>query len=102
MGLIIGYKNGMNVIFKIADMDLQNKIAMIKKTGLIIWGASVLLLLENKYKLIDFSLKSISLDNIIIILIMIFIGVFLYRLSKITIPVIIYVLYMIIIILINI
>ncbi len=102
MGLIIGYKNGMNVIFKITDMDIQNKIAIIKKTGLIIWGTGILLLLKNKYKLIDFSFKSINFNNIIIIFLMMFIAIFLYKLNKITIPIVIYIIYMILIILINI
>lgn len=102
MGLIIGYKSGLNVIFKIADMDLQNKIAMIKKTGLIIWGGSIFLLVKYKYKLIDFSFNNININNIVIIGLMILIGFFLYKLNKITIPVVTYIIYMILIIFISI
>ncbi len=96
-GLIIGYKNGQNVIFKIANMDLQNKIAIIKKTGLIIWSSTILLLLKYKYKLIDFSSENAGLNNAVIILLMMVIAFLLYKLNKSHIIVMVYLIYIIII-----
>ncbi|MBU1075872.1 MAG: PTS system mannose/fructose/sorbose family transporter subunit IID [Spirochaetes bacterium] len=101
-GLIIGYKNGLNVIFKIAGMDLQNKIAMIKKIGLIMWGATVFSLLQNQYKIIDFSFQNISINQLFSILILTFLAFFLYKLNKLVIPMVTYLIYLVIIILISI
>ncbi len=102
MGLIIGYKHGLNVIFKIAHMDLQNKIAMIKKIGLILWGSSVLLLLKYQYKLIDFSFQNININILINILLLIFLTVSFYKLNKVVIPIVTYIIFLIVIMLISI
>ncbi len=99
-GMIIGYKSGMNVIYKIANLDLQSKIAMIKKTGLVIWGCAVFLLLRYKYKLIDLPAENIiriSPNNIASILLMILISVLLYKGNKYVVPIVIYIIYIMII-----
>lgn len=101
-GLIIGYKNGLKVIFKIAQMDLQNKIALMKKIGLIIWGAVFVLMLQIRYKLIDFSFKYININDLLSVLLIVFIALIIYKLNKIVIPIVTYILFLIIVFVVNI
>jgi len=96
-GMLIGYRTGMNVIFRIANMDLQNKIAMIKKTGLVIWGASVWLLLQHKYHLIDLPSGKINPIHIGLVLLMIPFAILLYKGNKVFVPIVIYVIYLMLI-----
>jgi mannose/fructose/N-acetylgalactosamine-specific phosphotransferase system component IID len=101
-GLWIGYKNGLNVIFKIAHMDIQQKIAMAKRIGLLLWGCGFFLLLKYKYNLFDFSFHYVNLHHLIGLgIITLMLSVF-YRVNKVLIPVVSYLIYLILILIVNI
>lgn len=102
MGLLIGYKNGLNVIFKIAHMDLQNKITLIKKIGLILWGSAFFLMLKFHYKLIDFSFENINMDYFITLLLITLFSIAIYQLNKFVIPLVTYIIFLIIILFVSI
>ncbi len=83
-------------------MDLQNKIALMKKIGLIIWGAVFVLMLQIRYKLIDFSFKYININDLLSVLLIVFIALIIYKLNKIVIPIVTYILFLIIVFVVNI
>lgn len=97
IGLIIGYRNGLNVIFKIAQLDLQNKISILKKVGLIMWGSAVFLLLQNNYNFIDLSFHTINLTKFIYISVLIILAVFFNKINNLFIPLISYLIFILII-----
>jgi mannose/fructose/N-acetylgalactosamine-specific phosphotransferase system component IID len=95
-GLIIGYKNGLNIIFRISEMNLQNKILMLKKLGLVIWGSGIFLLAKYKYNVLDFSRENGYIFSLINLFFIILIGGLAYKLDKYIIPVVTYIIFIMI------
>ncbi len=95
-GIVIGYKYGINFIFKLAKFNLQNIIYHLKQISLIIWGSLFYLLLVSRYKifhsittLMYTEIKSFYMISIIILF------VFIYNyINKKFIPVVTYLIYM--------
>ncbi|MDD5065935.1 MAG: PTS system mannose/fructose/sorbose family transporter subunit IID [bacterium] len=102
IGLLIGYRNGLNVIFKIANMDIQHQISLIKRVGLIMWGSGFFLLLRYRYGLLDLNIQALSFPIMIEVVSIFLILMLFYRINKVMIPAVTYILYLIVILIVNI
>lgn len=101
-GLWMGYKNGLNVIFRIARMDIQQKIATVKRVSLLLWGSGFFLLLKFRYNLFDFSFHYINIQHLTGLGLIAFMLAVFNRVNKVLIPVVTYIIYLIVVLIVNI
>ncbi len=96
-GIVMGYKYGQRVIFKIAELDLQKMISLLKQSGLFLTGMLFYILLYTKYKLLEWNSKHyvISIFYFLIISVIVY---FFYNLNKKVIPVVSFLIYFVIIV----
>ncbi|MBN1898356.1 MAG: PTS mannose/fructose/sorbose transporter family subunit IID [Spirochaetes bacterium] len=105
-GIVLGYKHGINVIFNLAKLNLQNIILKLKQALLVIWGVLFYLVSLGKYRMIPVTHYYYGRENIMIlhlfITLCLFAGILIFQyLNKKLVPVVTFMIYLLVIIFIN-
>jgi len=98
-GIIIGYKYGINFIFKLAKLNLQNIIAILKKISLFLWGVMFYILIIFNYKILKspFEIFSFNITKLLFVGIIILSIIFYDFLNRKFVPILIYMIYVLVI-----